>query len=333
MSGLRLTDAVKEEIVINRVTFISVRKLVRVRKRLGIPEPISHLRSRYSMVEFLNRPDQVVAVLRQTGRPHDIDSTVRRIVTEELFILAASQLGFKKRRYNSYPVIGGTTARRFAHLCINTNLSGGICSGRTAGKLHDLITDERWIAYNRNVFFKNLIETLEGRLKVEASWKQALRKVALLVGQSQSSSDVAHAFLLNMIAIEVLLVEEQDKQKDALPERVEAFIGWVGYWHTRAYEKRLREAYKKRCLYVHSGAFSEIQIKDLLFMDDILLNVLANILGHPAIFVSKRAVIEFSNKVSAEKILGLQRPGKSRVRPKTLLHISRQYSESDLAEI
>ena len=97
-------------------------------------------------------------------------------------------------------------------------------------------------------------------------------------------------------------------------------------------KKKLREAYAKRCSYVHNGAFDEIQIKDLLFMDDILLNILVNILGHPKVFPSKLSVIEFSKKVSAEKILDLHSrlPG---VRPKTLIHVSRNYSDADLAQI
>jgi hypothetical protein len=332
VSGLRLTSVVKEEVTIERVTFISVRKLARVRKRLGLPEPISRLRLRYSMVDFLSDQNQVVAVLRHTGKPHEIDAIVRKNVTEALWLLSASQLGLKKRRYSSFPVVGGRTARRFVQLCINVDSSGGICSGRTEGKLQELITDKFWVSYNRQMFFRNLLGILQGHIKVASSWRDTLRRVALLVGQSQSSSDVAQAFLLNMIAIETLLIEQQDKQKDALPERVEAFIGWIGYWHTSHYEERLREAYAKRCCYVHNGAFDEIQVKDLLFMDDILLNVLANILGHPEVFPSKRSVIEFSQRVSAEKILGL-RSRTSGVRPKTLFHVSRNYSDDDLAQI
>jgi hypothetical protein len=332
VSGLHLTSVVNEEVTIERVTFITVRKLARVRKRLGLPEPISRLRLRYTMVDFLSDESQVVAVIRHTGKPHEIEAIVRKNVTEALWLLSASQLGFKKRRHSSFPVIGGKTARRFVQLCINVDSSGGICSGRTEGKLQNLITNEFWVSYNREMFFRNLLRILHGHIKVVESWRDTLRRVALLVGQSQSSSDVAQAFLLNMIAIETLLMEQQDKQKDALPERVEAFIGWIGYWHTSQYEEKLREAYSKRCGYVHNGAFDQIQIKDLLFMDDILLNILANILGHPEVFPSKRSVIEFSQKVSAEKILGLRSrtPG---VRPKTLVHVSRNYSDDDLAQI
>jgi hypothetical protein len=284
------------------------------------------------MVDFLSDKNQVVAVLRYTGKPHEIDAIVRKNVKEALWLLSASQLGLKKRRYSSFPVVGGTTARWFVQLCVNADASGGICSGRTEGKSQDLITDKFWATYSRQMFFRNLLGILQGHIKVASSWRETLRRVAILVGQSQSSSDVPQAFLLNMIAIETLLMEQQDKQKDALPERVEAFIGWIGYWHTSHYEKRLREAYAKRCCYVHNGAFDEIQIKDLLFMDDILLNILANILGHPEVFPSKQSVIEFSQRVSAEKVLGLH-SRTTGVRPKTLFHISRNYSDDDLVQV
>ena len=330
VSGLRLTGVIKEELTIERVTFISVRKLARVRKRLGLPEPISRLRLRYSMVSFLSDQNQVVAVFRHTGKPYEIDAIVRKNVTEALWLISASQLGLKKRRYSSFPTVGDTTARRFVQLCINVDSSSGICSGRIQGKLCELVTDRFWVNYNREMFFRNLLRILQGHIKVEGAWKDTLRRAVLLVGQSQSSSDVAQAFLLNIIAIETLLMEQQDKQKDALPKRVEAFIGWVGYWHTSHYEERLREAYNKRNCYVHSGDFDKISISDLLFMDDILLNVLANILSHPEVFQSKRSVIEFSERVSAEKILSLQTKG---VRPKTLFHVSRQYSDDDLSQI
>jgi hypothetical protein len=332
VSGLRLTTVVKEEFIIDRVTFISIRRLTRVRKRFGLPEPISKLRLRYAMVDFLSDQDQVVAVIRHTGKPHEIDAIVRKNVMEALWLLSASQLGFKKRRYGSFPVVGGTTARRFAQVCINVDSNGSIFSVRTEGKSQDLVADKLWVAYNKQIFFRNLLGVLQGRIQVAGSWRDALRRVAILVGQSQSSSDVAQAFLLNMIAIETLLIEQQDKQKDALPERIEAFIGWIGYWHASHYEDRLREVYAKRCCYVHNGTFADIQIRDLLFTDDILLNVLANILGHPRIFPSKRSLIKFSQRVSAEKILGL-RSRRTGVRPKTLLHVSRNYSDDDLAQI
>ena len=95
VSGLHLTNVVNEEIAIERVTFITVRKLVRVRKRLGLPEPISRLRLRYTMVEFLSDESQVVAVLRHTGKPHEIEAIVRKNVTEALWLFPHPSLALR----------------------------------------------------------------------------------------------------------------------------------------------------------------------------------------------------------------------------------------------
>jgi len=72
-----------------------------------------------------------------------------------------------------------------------------------------------------------------------------------------------------------------------------------------------------------------VTVEDLLFVDDIMVNLLWNILSHPKLFRSKEDVIEFGRKVEAERILGI----KPRVRPKSLQYISRKYTEQDKVEI
>ena len=48
------------------------------------------------------------------------------------------------------------------------------------------------------------------------------------------------------------------------------------------------------------------------------MNVLMNLVSHPKLFSSKDAFVEFSEKVEAQRTLGVTRP---RVRPKTLRFI------------
>lgn len=54
-----------------------------------------------------------------------------------------------------------------------------------------------------------------------------------------------------------------------------------------------------------------------MFTDHLLLNLLSNLVAFPRLFRSKDAVVEFSEKVEAERILG----AKPRVRPKDLRFI------------
>jgi len=150
-----------------------------------------------------------------------------------------------------------------------------------------------------------------------------------MVGQSQCSNDLAQAFLWNMIVLEMLLTERGDKYPEILPKRIEAFLGWVGYWSVDNYEQRIKDVYKKRCRFVHDGNRDQIEVSDLLFTDDLLLNLLANLVTHPKVFSSKDDVIKFADKVEAEHTLGIN----TKVRPKTLRFFSHSYTDEDLQEI
>ena len=64
VSGMALTAAVHEEYQVDRVTFVTVRRLARVRRRLGLPKRLSEMRSLHTLAAFLGDPLQVVAVVR-----------------------------------------------------------------------------------------------------------------------------------------------------------------------------------------------------------------------------------------------------------------------------
>jgi hypothetical protein len=135
-----------------------------------------------------------------------------------------------------------------------------------------------------------------------------------------------------MIAIESLLTKHGDKYSAELPNRIEAFLGWIDFWQNSNYADKIRKVYKKRCQYVHDGNPSNINVGDLLFVDTLLLNVLVNIIKHHNIFRSKQNLVDFANKVSAERLLGIV--GKqSKVRPSTLVYIAQRYNKDDFKGI
>jgi hypothetical protein len=55
-------------------------------------------------------------------------------------------------------------------------------------------------------------------------------------------------------------------------------------------------------------------------------------LSHHKIFNSKEDVIDFTTKIAAEHVLGIV-GDKSKIRPKTLRFLSKQYSEDDYKKI
>lgn len=151
----------------------------------------------------------------------------------------------------------------------------------------------------------------------------------ILASKSQSTDDLAQAFLLNVIALETILTAEGDSIQDALPAPAEALLGWVGFWEMDQYTERIRDLYRKRCRLVHDGRLDDITVEDLLFSDDLLFNLLLNLARHPSIFCDTDSIRRFAEKVQAERSLGIR----SRLRPTTLSLFSQQYSPQDLLEI
>lgn len=330
--GMNLTKAVNNEITINRVTFITVEKLSRVRKRFGIRVKISELKSKPMYDTFFSNIGRIVAVVRFGGKPSEITTKAIRIIIEELEILSVSQLGYSKRRFNSHPSIYAGSVSNLSYLCMNTKNDTALLNNQLVGKIGDLDLDERWSTWQKDIFFTKLIKIIRNEIVVNSSWRDNLYRASRLIGQSITTNNLAQAFLLNMIAIESLLTRQGDKYTEVLPKRIEAFIGWVGYWDVDNYKNKIKDVYLKRCQYVHDGNDSNIEIQDLLFTDDILLNILLNLIAHHNLFNSKEDVIEFTTKISAEHVLGIV-GDKSKIRPKTLRFLSNNYTDEDYKKI
>jgi hypothetical protein len=60
-----------------------------------------------------------------------------------------------------------------------------------------------------------------------------------------------------------------------------------------------------------------INEEDLGFLDLLLYNLLANIVSFPELFGSKEEIVKFSERVAAEKVLGIR----SSVRPKKFSYL------------
>lgn len=87
--------------------------------------------------------------------------------------------------------------------------------------------------------------------------------------------------------------------------------------------------YKKRCSYIHEGNEKSITINDIIFSDHIVFNILKNIVDNLEIFKSKQDLVDFSKKVEAEDILGID----SKVRPSTTSFTHLHATEFDYEKI
>lgn len=327
ISNLVLSKAIDREITIGDVTLIDPERVVWVRKRLGFPVPLSELKREHPlMVEKIFSQCRVVATMRLKGKPKDQEKVFLDRVREALDVISLSQLGWGRRKTNAKPSIYKEVASgQLTSLFLESREGKWLWQNKRTGKYQELVLDSRWRDFQKKSFFFDLLKMVGQKSKVSKSWKKDLRNAMLLAGQSQSSSDLSTCFLWNMIALETLLTRQGDKYTDKLPERVESFIGWTVDWSIKNYQYKIIDVYKKRCKFVHSGCREEIDISDVLFTDMLLLNIFINISKHANVFSSKEDVLAFSEKVQAERVLGV----KPRVRPKTISFWNPRYGTKD----
>ena len=331
--NLKVTQAVGREFRVCRVTFIDRDKLPRVRKRFGFVQRFSEIaRQDLRPLDKAERdPGNALAVMRQYGKPKEVWRECYKRVKNEAAILSLSYLGYDIRRHGrAMGVVGQYPTGGYDYMLADTK-SKAIGHG-WGGNAHliPMELDGRWRAFHRKFFFFELLRLLRGEIKVCRNWRDELYSAAVLIGRSVSTVDTPTAFLWNMIALECLLTYKGEKKVvDALPERCEAFLGWVGSWKQQNFEREIRAAYKARCDLVHRGDDSDIDKKMLLFTDDLLFNLLNNIVRFTNLFDSKKALIDFSQKVQAERLLEIR----TTVIPKRFLAVSRRYRDKDFDDM
>lgn len=330
VSGFSFSGDVKQELTIGEVTFLTEKRLIHTRKRFGFEEPISSLKKKLSHHKFFEEY-KTYAVYVSGGTGKKVKTEFLKAVENSLKILSLSQLGWGRRSSNAnLALLRETRLGHLSYLTFNLSESDSIFSQSKVGKHMTLNIDQRWTDFQyKHSFFRQLLNVYAGKASISDAWRENIVNAAIIAGESQSSTDLAHAFLLNMIAIETLLTRPGDKHSDRLPERVEAFIGWNTNWKTAKYEEKIRRAYKKRCDFVHAGQTGDINVSDVLFTDILLLNIFHNILKHLKKFTSKDELVDFSKRVQAEKFLSM----KSKQRPKSITFINPHYSGKDYQSI
>ncbi|WP_290649979.1 hypothetical protein [Aquisalimonas sp.] len=325
VSGIKLLDAIGQEITIDKITFVGRKKLPAVRKRLGFPLKISEIKSRIKKDDFFDE-SEVYAVAKFGGSGKEKELEFLETARDELDILSLSQLGFGRRRRNAcLSIANENRPGSLKYFMMNTKEKSWSLKRQRSGKFMTLELGSDWKRFQKLSFFERLLDVVKGKENISTGWQRDIKNAAVLAGKSQSSTELPHAFLWNMIAIETLLTHRGDSYSTALPQRVESFIGWTTAWAMDNFAEKISEVYTKRCAFVHSGKSDQISISDLLFTDIILVNVLYNILVHLDIFYDKNCLIDFSKKVEAEHILGV----KPRVRPGTISFINMSYSDPD----
>lgn len=325
--NLELTEHINRELLVDRVLFVSGGKIPRIRKRLGLPKPVSDLKKRAFVGQMLT--DQgTYAVLQQRGRIRDFKASCLQLIRDELMVLMSSRLGWSRRRDRCRvglrgEVIPGRTDNLIIQQDGNRFLGGFQFVNNISLQL-----DDTWKLLCRRRHFDKLLRIINGKVTVKGTWRKQLRHAMLLIGRSWNSGSIADAFLWNMIAMEHLLTHPRESFGLVVPKRLEAILGWCSDWAAKEWEARLDKLYKLRCKLVHGGDDSGILPEHVLFADDVLSNLLTNIALDTTFFASKDLLVQFAEKVHAERVLNI----KPRTRPKKRIFISRSYTAKDLTE-
>jgi hypothetical protein len=304
--GLEIADDVGGELRVDDVLFIATKKISRVRKRLGLPQPLSEYRRQFDKIVPLFESASTYALVR--GRRDPLDSALvseRRRVQRAICFLASSLFARCDRgRY---------------HIGINPPVSQQLhesglifaCDNDFARACHMSMTPiEHYrygaeeTAYMKAHFFNHLLSIGTRRSGMKPDWHKSVIRAAELAGRSYLSTSVIDAFMYDMIAIESLLLQPQERHNVVLVERINALFGWRMKHRADGWKDIVDRLYRLRYQYVHSGAGNEINGIDLYNADTLLQNLLRNICLFAPRFTSKNAIIEHAEKVRARKTLG-----------------------------
>lgn len=332
--NLSIDKSIQGEFKLSQVTFISKDKFIRARKRFSIEKPISELKENPFYKNFFDWDFDTLAVVRKRwdGKfsVNEFQSECLKIVEVELHILLSSLLGYGMRNHAwNIGIQGETKASHQLASFFSKDIGPRGASFSHSREVIPFPLDSSWKIAQKDLFFDQLIEILNRDVKEHRGWRNELGRVAELIGRSALTQHRPTAFLYNMIALETLLTEQSDKYLDAMPLRIEAFLGWLRGWDDKLYKQRIKHIYSLRCAFVHQGMMDKISADDLIFTDELLLNSLRNIVHHPKIFNSKKDIVNFSEKIKAQKILNL----KTDIRPKTFKYIGPLYSRKSKNEI
>lgn len=334
INGLELTKSANREITVNRVTFISGKKIPHIRKRLGLPYRISDIASQEnvavrSIIGSFYKDSETYAILRSKGKPIERDKDKIRLVRDELNILAFSQLGYTRRRFiRRLNIRSGLHGGRYKSMYLNVDLKEIRLNNQTEYSPLPLVIDSTWIKFHKKFFYFDLMKIIRGEIEVKNDWRATLHRAAIFAGQSQNTSDIPSAFLWNIIALEMLLADDESDQKisTSLIDRSEYLLGWQNSWEEQKFPERIQSIYKTRSDYVHKGKTKAIGIEDLLFSDDLVFNIINNLIRCKDFIQNKQDLIEHSAKYKAEKILGV----KHKSRFNRMQFIKKEYSKEDL---
>jgi hypothetical protein len=306
IENIVFTPEFPKSLSINRVTFIPAKPFLAKPGNFGFPK--SELSKFEKVHEIIWEHVDAIAVVK-LDKPQSYNYLIN-IINAEMEILVGSIVGWKSRSSAITPRIQGINCNRQTHFFTikDHKVSFGFTRERLFG---DLDLNYYWKKWVYDYYFRFFLKNLDC---YNYKWRTLLKRVLQLCGKSQMTIFNNEAFLYNMIALETLLLDQNDQFKNRIQNSLYAFLGWTSLWYNSNSIKIIENIYKKRCALVHEGESINITLDDIIFTDGLIRNILINIILHPKLFTKKQDIRTFVSKREAERILGYS---KSRIFPRT----------------
>lgn len=288
---------------IDKVTLFSPQKFLKLRRYNFV---YTQWRKKAAQCSALTSSD-AIAVVTAGGNPETVRRYAHNLIKEELNILSSSRLGFKRRDHGSVVgILGCMDSYDIEDLLLGQSVDLIQSStGRYAqGQLR--ITDEIQNLPDRLFPYRRLLKLIRDGKDIDNKWQLILRNVAALAGKSQNAIENADAFLWNMIAIEQLLLGENEPgHLGKLLVRCKALFGYCPLWDRLRLGDAIEKIYNARCTLVHEGNRVAITIEHLIISDLILFNVIGALIFNYRKINSKSRLLEFAEKARARNLLGM----------------------------
>jgi hypothetical protein len=276
MYNLRISDDLGGELRVWDVTFISAKKIPRVRRRLGIPERVSDLRrkgARLSAPDFFSQAETYAHLKTKKGERDPLTHEFLRI-RQAVFLLASSQ--FYRERRTRRTFFGGpgyNTSLQDQYLLVDIMNGSAVLNWQCLSPIEPYTLDKQWQGFLRHHFFPKLLRIINGQVTISNRWSYYIRDAALCAGQSHWARTRWEALLYDMIGIETLLTHRGDTFPNALVERVDALLGWITDNDLTPWEDLISRLYSLRCNFVHDADVRGVTMQDIMNADMILANL------------------------------------------------------------
>ena len=332
--NLRLGKEIGEELTIGDVLLVSSAKLRRIRRRIGLPWSASESPH---WISSAVRDFETFGVTDCSGAGEVMLRHAEAQIREACSILRCVSWPFAKRsRKNLLRVFGPSDV---AYRVLSRQIVVEKTSGNPAGTR---IEQRRsLIPFEINHFWHNF-QTTHGWLRalsrfvdttdIDSKWRGAVIRAASLFGESLQEADLALAFLMDMMALDTVLLERNDRSREIF-QRLDAILGWSNLelstpWFQAPDLKRLSD---RRNDLVHDGDSSHLQPRDLILVDELLGNLLSFVchMGHK--WRARADMIQFAERVACRQKLGIRLYAKEGKLPFKILRP--RYSQSEISKL